>query len=153
MEYEPTIPSRYMVGSTLGTVFYCSRKWLFIIVFDNKWLNLRILKIGEKVPTPNHNDYSKSNKWLSFIKRKAQEEKEVVVNKYRAHHGPIRALQRNPLFPKNFITAGFHEKNRILNLKIWFQVIGALSYGQKIFVEVLFNGCGLGNTGYFLKCL
>ena len=25
---------------------------------------------------------------------------------YAAHHGPVRALQRNPQFPKNFLTAG-----------------------------------------------
>ena len=62
MEYEATIPSRYMLGSTLGTVLACSRK--------------------------------------------AKEPQETILNTYRAHHGPVRALQRNPLFPKNFLTAG-----------------------------------------------
>ena len=69
MEYEATIPSRYMLGSTLGTVLCCSRK--------------------------------------------SKENGDIVLNRYRAHHGPIRALQRNPLFPKNFLTAGDWS------LKIW----------------------------------
>ena len=69
MEYEPTIPSRFMIGSTLGTVLCCSRK--------------------------------------------AKDGKDVVLNRYKAHHGPVRSLQRNPLFPKNFLTAGDWS------MKIW----------------------------------
>ena len=69
MEYEPTIPSRYMLGSSLGTVLCCSRK--------------------------------------------VKENGDVALNRYRAHHGPIRALQRNPLFPKNFLTAGDRS------IKVW----------------------------------
>ena len=30
----------------------------------------------------------------------------MVLCSYAAHHGPVRALQRNPQFPKNFLTAG-----------------------------------------------
>ena len=45
--------------------------------------------------------------------RKAKDGKEVVLNRYKAHHGTVRALQRNPLFPKNFLTAGDWS------MKIW----------------------------------
>ena len=45
--------------------------------------------------------------------RKAKDGKDVVLNRYKAHHGPIRSLQRNPLFPKNFLTAGDWS------MKIW----------------------------------
>ena len=45
--------------------------------------------------------------------RKAKDGKDVVLNRYKAHHGPLRSLQRNPLFPKNFLTAGDWS------MKIW----------------------------------
>ena len=45
--------------------------------------------------------------------RKAKDGKDVLLNRYKAHHGPIRSLQRNPLFPKNFLTAGDWS------MKIW----------------------------------
>ena len=45
--------------------------------------------------------------------RKARDGKDVVLNRYKAHHGPLRSLQRNPLFPKNFLTAGDWS------MKIW----------------------------------
>ena len=62
LEYEATIPSRYMVGTDQGKVLYCSRK--------------------------------------------AKDPSEVILNIYNAHWGPIRALERNPSFPKNFLTVG-----------------------------------------------
>ena len=45
--------------------------------------------------------------------RKAKDGKDVVLNRYKAHHGPLRSLQRNPLFPKIFLTAGDWS------MKIW----------------------------------
>ena len=45
--------------------------------------------------------------------RKAKDGKDVLLNRYKAHHGPVRSLQRNPLFPKNFMTAGDWS------MKIW----------------------------------
>lgn len=38
--------------------------------------------------------------------RKAKTPAEKIVCTYEGHHGPVYALQRNPFFPKNFLTAG-----------------------------------------------
>ncbi|XP_070580175.1 dynein intermediate chain 3, ciliary-like [Ptychodera flava] len=62
LEYEPTIPTKFMVGTEQGTVISCNRK----------------------AKTPN----------------------EKIVAIYNAHLGPVYSLQRNPFFPKNFLTVG-----------------------------------------------
>ena len=38
--------------------------------------------------------------------RKAKTPGEKIVALYPGHHGPVYALQRNPFFPKNFLTVG-----------------------------------------------
>ena len=38
--------------------------------------------------------------------RKAKTPQEKVVTVYPAHVGPVYALQRNPFFPKNFLSVG-----------------------------------------------
>lgn len=38
--------------------------------------------------------------------RKAKTAAEKIVCTYEGHHGPVYALQRNPFFPKNFLTVG-----------------------------------------------
>nr|XP_043874818.1 dynein axonemal intermediate chain 2 [Solea senegalensis] len=38
--------------------------------------------------------------------RKAKTPAEKIVCTYDGHHGPVYALQRNPFFPKNFLTVG-----------------------------------------------
>ena len=38
--------------------------------------------------------------------RKAKTPAEKIVSTYSGHQGPIYALQRNPFFPKNFLTVG-----------------------------------------------
>lgn len=62
LEYEPTIPTKFMVGTEQGSVMSCNRK----------------------AKTPG----------------------EKIVAIYPGHHGPIYSLQRNPFFPKNFLTIG-----------------------------------------------
>lgn len=62
LEYEPTIPTKFMVGTEQGTVMSCNRK--------------------AKTPA------------------------EKIVAVYPGHHGPVYALQRNPFFPKNFLSVG-----------------------------------------------
>ena len=62
LEYESTIPSRYMIGTQEGKVVCCSRK--------------------------------------------AKIQSEAIINVYKGHYGPIRGLQRNPAFTKNFLTVG-----------------------------------------------
>ena len=69
LEYEATIPARYMVGTEQGKVLCCDRK--------------------------------------------AKDNAEVILSTYEGHWGPIRALQRNPCFPKNFLTVGDWS------MKIW----------------------------------
>ena len=62
LEYEGTIPSRYMVGTSQGHILCCSRK--------------------------------------------AKTQKEIILSKYSAHYSSVRAVQRNPIFPKSFLSAG-----------------------------------------------
>lgn len=38
--------------------------------------------------------------------RKAKTPSEKMVCTFGDHHGPVYALQRNPFFPKNFLTVG-----------------------------------------------
>ncbi|XP_034439463.1 dynein intermediate chain 2, axonemal-like [Hippoglossus hippoglossus] len=62
LEFEATMPTKFMVGTEQGVVVSCNRK--------------------AKTPA------------------------EKIVCTYDGHHGPIYALQRNPFFPKNFLTVG-----------------------------------------------
>ncbi|XP_072022237.1 dynein intermediate chain 3, ciliary-like [Amphiura filiformis] len=62
LEYEPTIPTKFMVGTEQGTIISCNRK--------------------AKTPP------------------------EKIVAIYKEHIGPVYSLQRNPFFPKNFLTVG-----------------------------------------------
>nr|XP_057917393.1 dynein axonemal intermediate chain 2-like [Doryrhamphus excisus] len=62
LEFESTMPTKFMVGTEQGIVVSCNRK--------------------AKTPA------------------------EKIVCTYDGHHGPVYALQRNPFFPKNFLTVG-----------------------------------------------
>ncbi|XP_071383771.1 dynein axonemal intermediate chain 2-like [Centroberyx affinis] len=62
LEFEPTMPTKFMVGTEQGLVVSCNRK--------------------AKTPA------------------------EKIVCTFDGHHGPVYALQRNPFFPKNFLTVG-----------------------------------------------
>ncbi|GAB6029228.1 hypothetical protein CHUAL_004996 [Chamberlinius hualienensis] len=62
LEFEPTMSTKFMIGTEVGVVFVC---------------NSKAKTMGEK-----------------------------LAGSYNAHLGPIRTLQRNPLFPKNFLTVG-----------------------------------------------
>ncbi|KAM6974951.1 LOW QUALITY PROTEIN: dynein axonemal intermediate chain 2-like [Tautogolabrus adspersus] len=62
LEFESTMPTKFMVGTEQGVVVSCNRK--------------------AKTPA------------------------EKIVCTYDSHHGPVYALQRNPFFPKNFLTVG-----------------------------------------------
>nr|XP_023418649.1 dynein intermediate chain 2, axonemal isoform X3 [Cavia porcellus] len=62
LEFEPTLPTKFMVGTEQGIVISCNRK--------------------------------------------AKTAAEKIVCTFSGHHGPIYALQRNPFYPKNFLTVG-----------------------------------------------
>ncbi|VDP18179.1 unnamed protein product [Echinostoma caproni] len=62
LEYESTIPTKFMAGTEQGTIISCNRKG--------------------KTPA------------------------EKIVAVYPGHLGPVYALQRNPMFPKNFMSIG-----------------------------------------------
>ncbi|XP_075994951.1 dynein axonemal intermediate chain 2-like isoform X2 [Genypterus blacodes] len=62
LEFESTMPTKFMVGTEQGLVVSCNRK--------------------------------------------AKTAAEKLVCTYSGHLGPVYALQRNPFFPKNFLTAG-----------------------------------------------
>ncbi|KAB1264924.1 Dynein intermediate chain 2; axonemal, partial [Camelus dromedarius] len=62
LEFEPTLPTKFMVGTEQGIVISCNRK--------------------------------------------AKTQAEKIVCTFSGHHGPIYALQRNPFYPKNFLTVG-----------------------------------------------
>ncbi|KAM6903932.1 dynein axonemal intermediate chain 2 [Lycodopsis pacificus] len=62
LDFESTMPTKFMVGTEEGLVVSCNRK--------------------AKTPS------------------------EKIVCTYDGHQGPVYALQRNPFFPKNFLTVG-----------------------------------------------
>ncbi|EDL34441.1 dynein axonemal intermediate chain 2 isoform X1 [Mus musculus] len=62
LEFESTLPTKFMVGTEQGIVISCNRK--------------------------------------------AKTQAEKIVCTFYGHHGPIYALQRNPFYPKNFLTVG-----------------------------------------------
>jgi len=62
LEYESTMPTKFMVGTEQGTIIACNRK--------------------------------------------AKSPGEKIVATYSGHFGPVYSLQRNPFFPKNFLTVG-----------------------------------------------
>ncbi|XP_077593361.1 dynein axonemal intermediate chain 2 [Stigmatopora nigra] len=62
LEFEATMPTKFLVGTEQGIVVSCNRK--------------------------------------------AKTQAEKIVCTYNSHHGPVYALQRNPFFPKNFLTVG-----------------------------------------------
>ncbi|XP_038613256.1 dynein intermediate chain 2, axonemal [Tachyglossus aculeatus] len=62
LEFESTMPTKFMVGTEQGIVVSCNRK--------------------AKTPA------------------------EKIVCSFSGHHGPIYALERNPFYPKNFLTVG-----------------------------------------------
>lgn len=69
LEFEYTIPTKYMVGSTEG--------------------------------------------WIFVGNRKGTNPKEKLRRHFHCHDGPIRSLERNPAFVKNFLTVGDYR------MKIW----------------------------------
>ncbi|PAA61501.1 hypothetical protein BOX15_Mlig008431g2, partial [Macrostomum lignano] len=62
LEYEPTIPTKFMAGSEQGAIFSCNRK--------------------------------------------GKTDADKIVAVYPGHIGPVYALQRNPQFPKIFMSVG-----------------------------------------------
>jgi len=62
LEYEPTMPTKFMVGNEQGSILTCNRK--------------------AKTPA------------------------EKIVAAYHQHYGPVYSVQRNPFFPKNFLSIG-----------------------------------------------
>ncbi|XP_061656375.1 dynein axonemal intermediate chain 2 isoform X2 [Syngnathoides biaculeatus] len=62
LEFEPTMPTKFLVGTEQGIIVSCNRK--------------------------------------------AKTVAEKIVCTYDSHHGPVYALQRNPFFPKNFLSVG-----------------------------------------------
>ncbi|XP_015425985.1 PREDICTED: dynein intermediate chain 2, axonemal [Myotis davidii] len=62
LEFESTLPTKFMVGTEQGIVISCNRK--------------------------------------------AKTQAEKIVCTFPGHHGPVYALQRNPFYPKNFLTVG-----------------------------------------------
>ncbi|GCB62383.1 hypothetical protein scyTo_0007226, partial [Scyliorhinus torazame] len=62
LEFESTMPTKFMVGTEQGVVILGNRKG--------------------KIPA------------------------EKIVSTFTGHHGPVYAVQRNPFYPKNFLTVG-----------------------------------------------
>lgn len=62
MEYESTLPTKFMVGTEQGSIINCNRR--------------------------------------------GKSDAEKIAHIYPGHYGPVYALQRNPFFPKNFLSVG-----------------------------------------------
>lgn len=43
---------------------------------------------------------------ILMCNKKAKSANERIQHAMPGHHGPVYALQRNPFFPKNFLTVG-----------------------------------------------
>lgn len=68
--------------------------------------------------------------------RKLETPNESIVGTYHGHHGPIYALQRNPFFPKNFLTVGD------CTARIWSEDINETSImSTKNHMTYLLDGC------------
>ena len=78
LEYDPTIPARYMVSS--------------MRLYSN--IHCLITKVGTEEGK------------IICCSKKAKVQPEVIVSKFRGHYGPVRPLQRNPAFSKNFLSVG-----------------------------------------------
>ena len=60
-----------------------------------------------------HLSFSRPSSWLGLSRGrlypatdKAKTPAEKIVCLYPGHYGPVYSLQRNPFFPKNFLTVG-----------------------------------------------
>eukprot|EP01137_Pigoraptor_chileana_P008982 Opistho-2@56562 len=91
LEYESTMPTKFMVGTELGHILACNRK--------------------------------------------AKNPSERIVATYTGHHGPVYALQRNPFFPKNFLTVGDWAA------RIWSEDLRTPIMWTKYHVPYLTDGC------------
>jgi len=53
--------------------------------------------------------------------RKAKTPAEKIVGQFVGHHGPINALQRNPFYPKQFLSVGdWAFRVRLLTTYEWY---------------------------------
>ncbi|MGH0154989.1 UNVERIFIED_CONTAM: hypothetical protein FKN15_033248 [Acipenser sinensis] len=78
--------------------------------------------------------------------RKAKTPAEEIVCTYSGHHGPVYALQRNPFFPKNFLTVADWKS------RIWSEEIKESSImWTKVCDESLYS-LRLQDIGRFLVC-
>lgn len=92
LEYEPTMPTKFMVGCEQGSILSCNRK--------------------AKTPA------------------------EKIVAQYNGHLGPVYSLQRNPFFPKNFLSVGDWKA------RIWSEDIRESSImWSKQYKSYLTDGC------------
>ena len=83
LEFEQTIPTRFMVGTEQGKTTLASNPLL-----------------------PNDlSHYFLSGK-VALCTRKAKNPSERILSLYSAHGGPVYAVQRNPMALKNFLTVG-----------------------------------------------
>ncbi|KAI9138568.1 WD40-repeat-containing domain protein [Paraphysoderma sedebokerense] len=67
--------------------------------------------------------------------KKAKNPSERISHTYHGHHGPIRALQRNPFFTKNFLTVGDWTA------KIWAEDVRSPIMSTKYHSSYLTDGC------------
>ena len=71
--------------------------------------------------------------------KKAKVQPEVIINKFKGHYGPIRALQRNPAFSKNFLSIGDWSA------RVWADdVFGSSLLCINTGTELLTDGCWSG---------
>lgn len=83
LEYESTMPARFMAGTEQGMLFACNRKGKSPM----EQIQLRV-------------NYTILTKFLN------NEKNEIFAKQLQCHTGPIYSLARNPAFVKNFLTVG-----------------------------------------------
>ena len=73
------------------------------LYLPDTWYDLRIMTLSTQ---NNYLMVGTEEGKIICCSKKAKNPTEVIINKFRGHHGPIRGLQRNPAFSKNFLSIG-----------------------------------------------
>ncbi len=85
MEFENSMVRAALI---LFVSFHCGNSWFFFWF----WLQKAKFLVGTEQGL------------VVSCNRKLESTDDPIVCMYSGHHGPIYALQRNPFFPKNFLT-------------------------------------------------
>ena len=105
-------PTNFLVGTEQGTVLLCKVHLLstpFCPFVSSAHACFFLLRVRTVVKVSLQ--YSRTTRQISHVhhcvlQRKSKSPADRIGAVYPGHHGPIYALQRHPMFSKNFLTVG-----------------------------------------------